>query len=69
MLGLERLAAVDDDAASTALQRPRGIGLWSAEYALLRGRGRLAVFPADDVGARNNLQRFLGLDSSADYEA
>lgn len=68
-LDLERLAAVDDDAASTAIQRLREIGRWSAEYALPRGLGRLAVFPADDVGARNNLQRFLGLEPNADYEA
>jgi DNA-3-methyladenine glycosylase II len=57
-LDLDRLAAADDQTASAALQRLRGIGRWSAEYALLRGLGRLAVFPADDVGARNNLQRF-----------
>lgn len=68
-MDLDRLATVDDDAASAALQRLRGIGRWSAEYSLLRGLGRLAVFPADDVGARNNLQQFLGLDSNADYEA
>lgn len=68
-LDLERLVAADDQTASVALQRLRGIGRWSAEYALLRGLGRLAVFPADDVGARNNLQRFLGLDPDMDYEA
>jgi DNA-3-methyladenine glycosylase II len=68
-IDLERLAAADDQIASAALQRLRGIGRWSAEYALLRGLGRLAVFPADDVGARNNLQRFLGVDPDMDYEA
>ncbi len=68
-LDLERLSAVDDDEASGALQRLRGIGRWSAEYALLRGLGRLAVFPGDDVGARNNLQRLLGLDGDAGYDA
>jgi DNA-3-methyladenine glycosylase II len=68
-LDLEQLAAVDDDAASAALQELRGIGPWSAEYALLRGLGRLTVFPADDVGARNNLQRLLGVDTGMDSEA
>ena len=68
-LDLERLSAVDDDEASGALQRLRGIGRWSAEYALLRGLGRLAVFPGDDVGARNNLQRLLGVDLDAGYDA
>jgi DNA-3-methyladenine glycosylase II len=66
---LESLAALDDDAASAALQGLRGIGRWSAEYALLRGLGRLAVFPADDVGARNNLQRLLGVETGLDPDA
>jgi DNA-3-methyladenine glycosylase II len=46
-----------------------GIGRWSAEYVLLRGLGRLHVFPGDDVGARNNLARWLGLESPLDYGA
>lgn len=45
----------------------RGIGRWSAEYALLRGLGRLHVFPGDDVGARNGLQQWLGLSDGLDY--
>ena len=68
-LDLERLASLDDNAASATLQALRGIGRWSAEYALLRGLGRLATFPADDVGARNNLQRLLGVDTAMDSEA
>ena len=66
---LEQLAGVDDAAASATLQALRGIGRWSAEYALLRGLGRLAVFPADDVGARNNLQRLLRVEEAMDSEA
>lgn len=46
----------------------RGIGRWSAEYVLLRGLGRLDVFPGDDVGARNNLQRLFNLSEKPDYE-
>lgn len=46
----------------------RGIGRWSAEYVLLRGLGRLNVFPGDDIGAQNNLQRLFQLDSKPDYE-
>jgi DNA-3-methyladenine glycosylase II len=68
-LDLELLEGVDDDPASATLQALRGIGRWSAEYALLRGLGRLATFPADDVGARNNLQRLLGVDKGMDSEA
>jgi DNA-3-methyladenine glycosylase II len=46
----------------------RGVGRWAAEYALLRGLGRLHVFPGDDIGARNNLQRWLGLLEPLDYD-
>jgi len=38
------------------------------EYVLLRGLGRLNVFPGDDVGARNNLLRWLGLTGPSDYD-
>lgn len=65
-LGLDRLPRAE---ATTALLRLPGIGRWSAEYVLLRGVGRLDVYPGDDVGARNNLQRFLGLSSPPDYQA
>ena len=57
----------DDDAALTALLRLRGVGRWTAEYALLRGLGRLHVFPGDDVGARNNLGRWLNSREPLDY--
>lgn len=50
------------------LTKLRGIGRWSAEYALLRGLGRLDIFPGDDVGARNNLQKLLHLQNKPDYE-
>jgi len=46
----------------------RGIGRWSAEYVLLRGLGRLNVFPGDDVGAQNNLQRLFQLERRPDYQ-
>ena len=67
-LDLAPLNALDNNSVSASLQQLRGIGRWSAEYALLRGLGRLGVFPGDDVGARNNLGRRLGLGSSLDYE-
>jgi DNA-3-methyladenine glycosylase II len=58
-----------DDAAGVArLRTMRGVGRWSAEYVLLRGLGRLHVFPGDDIGARNNLQRWLGLLEPLDYD-
>jgi DNA-3-methyladenine glycosylase II len=66
-LTLESLANDDNERVAAALQRERGLGRWSAEYVLLRTLGRLDVFPGDDVGARNRLQRWLGMDSPPTY--
>ncbi len=60
-------AALDDATALERLSALPGVGRWSAEYALLRGLGRLHVFPGDDVGARNHLQRWLGRSAPLDY--
>jgi DNA-3-methyladenine glycosylase II len=65
---LDELERLDDAAALARLRTLRGVGRWTAEYVLLRGLGRLHVFPGDDVGARNNLQRWLGLLEPLDYE-
>jgi DNA-3-methyladenine glycosylase II len=67
-LCVEDITVLDDDEATTVLRGLRGVGRWSAEYVLLRGLGRLEVFPGDDVGARNNLQRRLGLSAPLDYD-
>ena len=67
-LDLETLRETDNDVAVAALQELSGVGRWSAEYALVRGLGRLEVFPGDDVGARNNLALHLGLPSALDYD-
>lgn len=62
------LEAADRTAATRELMTLRGIGRWSAEYVLLRGLGRLDVFPGDDVGARNKLTHFMGLDHPPSYD-
>ena len=62
------LQVAERDDAVGQLMSIRGIGRWSAEYVLLRGLGRLDVYPGDDVGARNKLQRFLGLDHAPGYD-
>jgi DNA-3-methyladenine glycosylase II len=54
--------------ATRRLMAIRGIGRWSAECVLLRGLGRLDVYPGDDVGARNKLRRFLSLDHDPGYD-
>lgn len=36
----------------------RGIGLWTAEFVLIRGFSRLDAFPADDIGIRRIISHF-----------
>ncbi len=66
-LDLKELAGMDNAAAVGRLRSIRGVGRWSAEYVLLRGLGRLDVFPGDDVGAQKNLQRWRHLRKPLDY--
>jgi len=66
-LDLDELENLESEAAAAHLRQLRGVGRWSAEYVLLRGLGRLDVFPGDDVGARTNLQRWLDLREPLDY--
>jgi DNA-3-methyladenine glycosylase II len=66
--GLDQFNSLDDVTLQRRLDQLRGVGRWTAEYVLLRGYGRLNVFPGDDIGARNGLQRWLGLKESLDYE-
>lgn len=65
---LENLDTLDDEAAIETLSQPRGIGRWSAEYALLRGLGRTHLFPGDDAGARRKLATWLDLKEPLDYQ-
>lgn len=46
----------------------KGIGRWTAEYVLLRGLGRVDIFPRDDIGAQNNLQKLFHLEEKLDYK-
>ena len=67
-LDLEKLASLKDEAALESLTRLRGVGRWTAEYVLLRGLGRLHIFPGDDVGVRNKLKIWLKVTQPLDYE-
>jgi DNA-3-methyladenine glycosylase II len=67
-LDVEGLASLDDDSAIQRLTELHGVGRWTAEYVVLRGLGRVQVFPGDDVGARNTLQQWLGLRKPLDYK-
>jgi DNA-3-methyladenine glycosylase II len=68
-LDLEALQGLEDGAAIERLTSLRGVGRWTAEYVLLRGLGRLHVFPGDDVGAHNKLRQFFAIDAPLDHEA
>ena len=64
----EQLQHRDNGIAVEQLMRLHGVGRWTAEYVLLRGLGRTDTFPGDDVGARNRLASWLGLEGPLDYE-
>jgi len=67
-LDLTNLEGMTNNEAIRFLSSLHGIGRWSAEYVLLRGLGRVNIFPGDDVGAKNNLQRLFHMDERPSYE-
>lgn len=66
-IDLEAFAPEPDAEVCARLSQLRGVGRWTAEYVMLRGLGRLHVFPGDDVGAQKRLARWLGRPSALDY--
>jgi DNA-3-methyladenine glycosylase II len=65
---VEHLARDGDQEAAARLRELHGVGRWTAEYVLLRGLGRLHVFPGDDVGAQKSLTRWLGRSDPLEYD-
>jgi 3-methyladenine DNA glycosylase/8-oxoguanine DNA glycosylase len=63
----ELQAMTTQDALRRLVELP-GIGVWSASVVLLRGFGRLDVFPPGDVGAAKGLRMLMGLEPSADID-
>jgi DNA-3-methyladenine glycosylase II len=66
-IAVEGLTRCSDAEVCARLRELRGVGRWTAEYVLLRGLGRLHVFPGDDVGAQKSLARWLGRRAPLDY--
>lgn len=64
---LSLLEGMNNEEVSTCISPIRGVGRWTAEYVLLRGLGRIDMFPGDDVGAQKNLQRLLHLAEKPSY--
>jgi DNA-3-methyladenine glycosylase II len=59
---LEALRHRTDDEIVAHLTTLRGIGRWTAEYALIRGLGRWDTLPATDAGLINGVRRAYELD-------
>ncbi len=62
-VALDKLPALDDDAAVTMLTAVDGIGRWTAEVYLLFALGRADAWPADDLGLMSAMQRMKRLRS------
>lgn len=72
MVSEELLAGLSSQEAAAKLVSIRGIGPWSAAVILLRGMGRLDVFPLKDSGVARSLRELSGdpgLDPAALLEA
>jgi DNA-3-methyladenine glycosylase II len=67
-LNLQSLVQFHNQLALERLMELKGVGRWTAEYVLLRGLGRLDIFPGDDVGARKKLAQFLRKKKPLDYD-
>lgn len=66
ILSDEKLRALPDDEAIELLTSFKGVGRWTAEFVLLRGLGRLDVFPAGDLGVVKYVaQQLLGYRAPA----
>ena len=61
-LDLSRLETMSDEDVRFLLLQIRGLGPWSAEYFLVRGLSRPDRVPADDLGIRSVVGRYLGSD-------
>jgi DNA-3-methyladenine glycosylase II len=66
---LERLSALDDEAAITTLVSLKGIGRWTAEVYLLFCEGRLDAFPAGDLALQEVLRELEGAEARLSEKA
>jgi DNA-3-methyladenine glycosylase II len=60
LLDLGQLETMHDEDVKSLLLQERGLGPWSAEYFLVRGLSRPDRVPADDLGIRSTVGRYLG---------
>lgn len=56
----------DTRAIIRGLTAIRGVGVWTAELAVLRGLSRLDAIPADDLGIRRSISEYYSRESRID---
>ena len=64
----EKISGMPTPDALTALTALSGIGVWTASVVLLRGLGRLDVFPPGDAGVSRGLRELLHLEPGASVD-
>lgn len=64
----EDFETMDDVTIHHRLCEISGIGPWTADYVLLRGMGRLSVFPSKDSGALNGIKAWLNIKHTPDQK-
>lgn len=57
-LDLEKFRDHEPDRIIEELKRIRGIGVWTAELAMVRGMSKLDAMPADDLGLRRCISHY-----------
>ncbi|MBN1357178.1 DNA-3-methyladenine glycosylase 2 family protein [Candidatus Bathyarchaeota archaeon] len=58
-LDLEKLRSYESsEQIIRELDEIKGIGVWTAEFTMLRGMQRLEALPADDLGLRRDISRY-----------
>ncbi len=61
-VNLRSISRKSDEEIVTALTQIKGIGVWTAQMFLMFSLGRPDVFPYDDLGVRQAIRNFHGLD-------
>ena len=61
-VNLRSISRKDDEEIIAALTQIKGIGVWTAQMFLMFSLGRPDVFPYDDLGVRQAIRNFHGLD-------
>jgi DNA-3-methyladenine glycosylase II len=67
-LDLDRLRALDDDAARISLTEVKGVGRFTADGVLMLALRRPDVWPAADLALRRAVERIWGLDPPASVD-